>query len=151
VAPGERLDVPFERRGKPEVVEERRVEQVRQIAHRVQRAVSDRLRVAQQVFEAAGGRQLVLRQRQLHPDRRQHLPDLVVQLARDAAALFFLCVNELCRQALEVARVLRLFALPQEAKDQLPKRLTRVPWELEVGRWAFTRFPSALAARRASP
>src|SRR5262245_11187511 len=46
--------------------------------------------------------------RELHLDRRQQLSDLVVQLARDRAALLFLRGEELRREPLQVARVLRV-------------------------------------------
>ena len=44
--------------------------------------------------------------RQLDLDRREHLPDFVVQLARDAAPLLFLGGDQLGGQLLELAGVL---------------------------------------------
>ena len=77
--------------GEPEVVEHRRVQQVRQIAHGVQRAVGDRSARPRARRRAPPARlDRALRDGELDLDRRQDLADFVVQLARDAAALFFL-------------------------------------------------------------
>ena len=90
--------------GEPEVVEHRGVQQPRQIADRVQRAVGDGPRVLQRDDVDAGGFHRALRDGQFDLDRGQDLADFVVQLARDAAALLFLRGQELRRQPLEIAR-----------------------------------------------
>ena len=95
------------------------MQQVRQIAHGVQRAVGDRARVLQRVDVDAGRLDRALRDGELDLDRRQHLADFVVQLARDAAPLLFLRGHQLRRQPLQVARgldVARALALERAAR-----------------------------------
>ena len=94
------------------------MQQVRQVAHGVQRAVGDRPRVLRAACGAtAGGFDRALRDGELDLDRREHLADFVVQLARDAAPLLFLRGDQLRGQALQVGAAPRFTFL---LDSQLP-------------------------------
>ena len=67
VALAEAPQVPLDRGRQSQVVEQRRMEQVGQIAHRVQRAVGDRPRIVQHVRAAAAGVDRALRRRRARP------------------------------------------------------------------------------------
>ena len=71
------------------------MQEPREIADGVERPLGDLARVVQRVAADAGRLDGSLRDGEFHLDRRQHLTDFVVQLARDAAPLFFLCGKEL--------------------------------------------------------
>jgi hypothetical protein len=78
------------------------MQQVRKIADGRQRAIGNRPRVVEQGLGQTGRLDTSLRQRELDLDRQEHLPDLVVQLARDSAPLLFLRAHQLRRQPLKI-------------------------------------------------
>ena len=84
------------------------MEQVRQIAHRVQHAVGDGAGVVEGIGRTAGAVDGALSHGELDFDRRQRLTDFVVQLAGDGPSLLFLRVEQLRREMLEVAGVLHV-------------------------------------------
>ncbi len=100
------LGVPLNGRRKAQIVEQRRMKQVRQVADRVQGTVRDRAGVFEQVQRPARRFNGVLRERQLDLDGRQYLADFVVQFACDAPSFLFLRGKELRGEALKIARVL---------------------------------------------
>ena len=99
--------------GSPRSSSMRRMEQARQIAHRVQRAVGDRPRVvAARSTSPPRGVDRALRDGQFDLDRGQHLSDLVVQLARDAAAFLLLRGEQLCDDSRWRSRVVSTSSQP---------------------------------------
>ena len=106
----ERVEVPRHGLGQAEVVEHRRVEHLRQVAHLLERAVGEPARLAQRLALALGQRGVPPGHRQLDLDGGERLADLVVQLARDGPALVLLHVHQPRRQPLQVARVLGVLA-----------------------------------------
>ena len=96
-----------ERRGQPEIVEHGRVQQLRHVADAAQRGLADVARFLERGSDArvdVGAK----RDADVHLDGGQRLADLVVQLARQRAALLFLDVDEPRGQALEILAVLLL-------------------------------------------
>ena len=98
--------------GQAEVVEHRRMQQLRQVAHVLQRRFRDRAPLVERPARARVGLDAAHRHAHLHLDGGQRLPDRVVELAREAAPLLFLRGDQPGRQPLEVAPVLPLGRLP---------------------------------------
>src|SRR5262245_46471073 len=84
------------------------MEQMREISNRMERAIGDGARIVQRVSGATCRFDMPLRVRNLNLHRGQQLSNLVVELARDRAALLFLDAHELRRQPLQVARILAI-------------------------------------------
>ena len=94
-----------QRLGQAEVVEHRRVEQLRQIAHAVEGGFGDSAGLLERGLRARVRARRPQRDADGHLDRGQRLADFVVQLAGEAAALLLLRVDEARRQALEIEAV----------------------------------------------
>ena len=101
-------EVPLDRRRQAEIVEQRRMQQVREVADRCESPIRDRPRIVQELWSAAACLDGALRHRQLHLDRREHLSDLVVQFTGNAPTLFLLSRNQLGGQTLQLAGILHI-------------------------------------------
>ena len=100
------------------------MQQLRQVAHALQRRLGDRARFLER-RPLAVGIAAAQGHAHLHLDRGQRLADGIVQLAREASPLLFLRVHEPRRQPLEIAPVLPLGqTLPFDFAVQ-PRHVTR--------------------------
>src|SRR5205085_12303749 len=90
------LHVTAQRRLETELVEQRRAQFGRQLAHPRERAVDQRDRLGIVAIVTA----------EVQPQRRQHLAEVVVQLAGDRAPLGFLRLDQLARERPELLALL---------------------------------------------
>ena len=104
----EALKLQVERGGQADVIQQRRVQQVGEVPDALERPVGNRPHAVERFIRADLPVQRPLGDRQLELDRRQGLPDLIVQLARDRAAFLFLRVHQLRGQPPQVPRLLEI-------------------------------------------
>jgi hypothetical protein len=105
VARAEFFEIPLDGGCEAQIVQQRRVQQVREIAHRRQSAIGNRSGVVEQARRTADRVDRALGDGQFDLDGREDLTDLVVQFPRDRASLFLLRANQLRGKMMELARV----------------------------------------------
>src|SRR5262245_33571665 len=88
-------------RGKSEIIERRRVEQLRHVANAAQDVLAEIARFLERRARAAL-RIAAQRHADVHLDGGQRLPDLVMKLARQRAPLLLLDIQKPRREALQI-------------------------------------------------
>ena len=108
--------LPLQRRLQAQIVQQRRPQQHRNVAHRLDRLLGQQAGFLQTGFRGGGLRpQREKGARDRQAQRGQRLADLVVQLARKAGAFVFLDLEQPGRQMLKIPPRLRDFLEPQPA------------------------------------